>query len=62
MKLQILLPIAVLAGVFSSCAPAPVTYVEDHHVTIERPRYKEPKYRPVKRDTPEEFRAVETAN
>jgi hypothetical protein len=68
MKLQITLPILALASLFSSCAPAPVTYVEEHNVTVqERPRYTKPKpkavYRPaVKRDAPEDFRAVETPN
>ncbi|NJM37265.1 MAG: hypothetical protein HC845_04995 [Akkermansiaceae bacterium] len=66
MKFQITLPILALASIFSSCAPAPVTYVEEHNVTVqERPKYTKPKpvYRPaVKRDAPEDFRAVETPN
>lgn len=64
MKINFLLTIAATACFFSSCAqtPPPV-YVEDHRVTIqERPRYQAPKYTPVKRDAPEDFRAVETAN
>ncbi len=65
MKLQFTLSILALASIFSSCAPAPVTYVEEHNVTVRERKYVKPKpvYRPaVKRDAPEDFRAVETPN
>jgi hypothetical protein len=63
MKLNLALTVSALACFFSSCAQTPPVYIEDHRVTIQqRPRYQEPKYTPVKRNAPEDFRAVETAN